>query len=73
MENTASNSTSAVARGLLPKNGSSTVAYLRSCCLAMAVVSFVSRSLPSNGSVCHNTQLIRDLIGSRYIYKIESM
>jgi hypothetical protein len=54
MENTASNSTSIVARGPLPSNGSSTVAYLRSCCLAMAVVSFVLQSLPSNGSIYYD-------------------
>jgi hypothetical protein len=34
-ENTASNCTSIVARGPLPSNGSNTVAYLRSCYLAM--------------------------------------
>jgi hypothetical protein len=37
IENTASNSTSIVARGPLPSNGSSTVAYLRRYCLAMTV------------------------------------
>jgi hypothetical protein len=54
MEDTASNRTSFVARGLPSSNGSSTVAYLRYCCLPMAVVAFVSRSLPTNGSTCHN-------------------
>jgi hypothetical protein len=54
IENTASNSISIVARGPRPSNSSSTLAYLRSCCLAVAVVSFVSLSLPSSGSVCHN-------------------
>jgi hypothetical protein len=55
-ENTASNNTSIVSRGQLPSNGSNTVAYLWSCCLAMTVVSlFVSRSLSSNGSTSHNT------------------
>jgi hypothetical protein len=48
----------------LPRDGSSTATYLRSCCLAMAVVFFlVSWSLPSNGCICHNTlnlQLTRD-------------
>jgi hypothetical protein len=35
--------------------GPSTVAYLRSCCIAMAVYSLlVSRSLPSKKSICHN-------------------
>jgi hypothetical protein len=54
-ENTASNRTSIVARGSLPSKGSITTAYLQSCCLAMDVVSlFVSRSLPGNGSICHN-------------------
>jgi hypothetical protein len=52
IENTASNSTSIVARGQLPSNGSSTVAYLQSYCLVINTVSFVLRSLPSNGSIC---------------------
>jgi hypothetical protein len=35
-------------------NGYRILAYLRSCCIAMAVVSFlVLRSLPSDGSKCH--------------------
>jgi hypothetical protein len=56
IENSASNSASSVARGPLPSNGSSTVAYLRSYCIAVAFVLFVSRSLSSNGYICHNTK-----------------
>jgi hypothetical protein len=42
-------------RRTLPINGSSTVAYLRSYCIAMPVfLLFVSLSLPSNGSICRN-------------------
>jgi hypothetical protein len=40
-KNPTSNSTSIVARMPLPKNGSSTVAYLRSCYIAMDVVCFL--------------------------------
>jgi hypothetical protein len=55
IENTASSSTSIVARGPLRSNGSSAIAYLRSCCLGIAFVSlFVSRSLSSNESTCHS-------------------
>jgi hypothetical protein len=55
IENTASNSTSIVERGPLPSNGSGTVAYLRSCCLAMEVVSW---SYSSNESIRHNKFLL---------------
>jgi hypothetical protein len=55
IENTTSNSISIVARWSLPSNGSSTVAYLRSYCISIAFISlFVSRSLPTNPSMCHN-------------------
>jgi hypothetical protein len=54
MENTASNSTCTVARGSLPSDGSSSVAYLRSCYITMADISFVTPSLPSSGSISHN-------------------
>jgi hypothetical protein len=40
---------------LLPSDGSDIVAYLRSCYLAMAVVSLlVSLSVPSTWCTCHN-------------------
>jgi hypothetical protein len=53
--NTTYNITSIVACMLLPSNGSS-------CCSAMAIVLlFVSRSLPSNGSICHNFSLLEAL------------
>jgi hypothetical protein len=48
-----------VARVPLPSNGSSGDPYLRSCCLAMVVVTFVSRSLPSNGSMWHIAPSLR--------------
>jgi hypothetical protein len=49
IENTSSNSTLIVARGPLPSNGSSTVAYLRSCCLAMAFFSLFRGSCLATG------------------------
>jgi hypothetical protein len=45
MENNASNSASNVARGSLSSNGSSTVAYLRTYCIAAAFILFLGRFL----------------------------
>jgi hypothetical protein len=53
--NTASSTTSIIERGPLPSNNSTIVAYLGSYCLAVTIVSlFISESLLSNESVCHN-------------------
>jgi hypothetical protein len=43
----------------LPSNSSSSVPYLWSCYVAMAVVTFVSSSLPSNGSMWHVAPSLR--------------
>jgi hypothetical protein len=71
IQNAASNSTSTVACRPLPSNGSSSIAYLRSCCLAMTVVSlFVSRSLPSNGSICLSMFYLVSLMELFYLERV---
>jgi hypothetical protein len=52
--------TSNVSRRSLPSNSSSTVVYLRSCCLPMTAALFVLWSLPTNGSIYHVTYLATD-------------